>query len=100
MKASPDYNTREDNDVVHYKMIEHMDDILHIIKATPLAESKVQHSTHLIHKDNDMEDILWQIYEARYIPQISYQAGRITWLCVEVNDHKFIIKTNTDRKPA
>ena len=39
-----------------------------------------------------MEAILWQLYEAKFMPQISYQAGKITWLCLEVNDHKFIIK--------
>ena len=48
--------------------------------------------TYLVQKDNDMEAILWQLYEAKFMPQISYQAGKITWLCLEVNDHKFIIK--------
>jgi hypothetical protein len=45
-----------------------------------------------VQKDNDLEGILWDIVAAKYIPQISYQSGRISWLCLEVNDHKFIIK--------
>ena len=26
------------------------------------------------------------------MPQISYQAGNIAWMCIEANKHKFIIK--------
>ena len=48
--------------------------------------------TYLVQKENDMEAILWQLYEAKFMPQISYQGGRIAWLCLEVNNHKFIIK--------
>ena len=41
-------------------------------------------------KDNDLEGILWETV-AKYIPQISYQSGRISGLCLEVNGHSFII---------
>ena len=47
---------------------------------------------HLPDAEGDLEGILWEIVAAKYIPQISYQSGRICWLCLEVNDHKFFIK--------
>ena len=104
LRASPDYNISEDRDFVSHKMIEHIDDIIKILRAVPTATmdenieahtdaqaAKVQHITYLVQKENDMA-ILWQLYAAKFMPQISYQAGRIAWMCIEVNEHKFIIK--------
>ena len=93
IKASTDYRVREDMDVVNYKMIEHIDKILEILRNTKKPEEGDETLvTHLVQKDNDMEAILWEIVAAKYIPQISYQSGRISWLSLEVNDHKFIMK--------
>ena len=75
-------------------MINHIDNILKILKNTkpPEAESKQQQVTYLVQRENNMETILWQLYEAQFMPQIRYQAGNIAWMCIEVNEHKFIIK--------
>ena len=65
-------------------MIDHIDDIIKILRAVPTLTAvedtdaaKEQHVTYLVQKENDMEAILWQLYEAKFMPQISYQAGRI-----------------------
>ena len=98
IKASTDYRIREDKNVVNYKMIEHIDEILEILRTTKKPEEGEETPiTYLVQKDNDMEAILWEIVAAKYIPQISYQSGRISWISLEVNDHKFIIKTSTYR---
>ena len=79
-------------------MIEHIDEILEIVRNTKKPEEGEEAPiTYLVQKDNYLEGILWEIVVAKYIQQISYQFGRISWLCLEVKDHKFIVKTNTSR---
>ena len=94
MKASADYRIREDKQQVNHKMIERIEDILEILRNTKKPEEGEEAPiTYLVRKDNDLEGILREIVAAKYIPQISYRSGRISSLCLEVNDHKFIIKT-------
>jgi hypothetical protein len=35
--------------------------------------------------------------ESGITPQISFQAGRLSWLCIEVNNHKLIITQNRQK---
>ena len=93
-QASVDYKLRTDRDIVDYKMIRHIDEILEIIRTTPPkdGDDDQQHVTYLVHQDNDIELLLWQMVESGVTPQKSYQAGRLSWLCIEVCDHKFIIR--------
>ena len=101
LKASPDYMIREDKQQVNYKMIEHVDEILEILRNTKKPEEGQEAPiTYLVQKENDLEGILWGVVAAKYIPQISYQTGSISWLCLEVSDHKFMIKTSASRTPS
>ena len=50
VRASPDYNIREDTDVVSHKMIEHIDDIIKILRDVPTTTTRqkqklMHHST-------------------------------------------------------
>ena len=79
MKASTHYRIKEDKQQVNHKMIEHNDDILEILRNTKKPEEREEAPiTYLVQKDNDLEGILWEIVAAKYIPQISYQSGRIS----------------------
>ena len=96
LKASTDYMIREDKQQANYKMIEHIDGILEILRNTKKPEEGEEAPiAYLVQKDNELERLLWEIVAAKYTPQISYQSRRMSWLCLEVNDHKFIIKTNS-----
>ena len=59
VRASPEYHIREGKDVVSHKMIDHIDDIIKILRAvpTPTEEehtdaAKEQHVTYLVQKEN------------------------------------------------
>ena len=61
MMASTDYRIREDQQQVNYKMIEHIDDILGILRDSKKPEEGEEAPiTYLVQKDNDMEGILWE----------------------------------------
>ena len=40
-----------------------------------------------------MEAVLWQLYEAAFRPSLKYMTGSISWLCLTVNRHTFVVKT-------
>ena len=80
VKASTGYRIREGKQQVNHKMIEHIDDILETVRNTKKPEEVDEAPiTYLAQKDNNLERILWEIVAAKYIPQISYQPGRIVW---------------------
>ena len=50
-------------------MIERIDDILQILRNTKKPEEGEEAPiTYLVHKDSDLEGILWDIVAAKYIP--------------------------------
>ena len=58
-------------------MIDNIDDILQILKAS--EEGKDQFIK-LIHRKDDLTDLLYQLTDAGYSPGINFEAGRITSL--------------------
>ena len=111
VKASSDYLLREDKNNVSHKMINHIDDIITILRDAPPSptrpkrrkkgeakpeakkkEKEVKNIVYLIHKDNDLEAILWQLLEANYIPKVRWGAGTLATLTIEANGHIFILR--------
>ena len=46
VRASPDYHLREDRDVVAHKMIDHIDDIIKILRDVPTTTMDEAKETH------------------------------------------------------
>ena len=94
---TPDKPTKSD-----HRMIENIDELLDILRESDGSEqeegdgqekSKPDKITYLVQKYDNLETIVWQLYNAGYRPSIKYGAGRLSWLSLTVNDHTFIVKS-------
>jgi hypothetical protein len=94
--ASSSYYIRKDDTVAHYKMIEGIDDIVKIIRE--LKEDKPDNGTEikLIHKNNNLCELVYDLKDAGYEPLVKYKAGHIIRLDIKVaalKSIKFSIET-------
>ena len=110
VKASTNYLLREDKNIVNYKMISHINDIITILRDAPAPpvqpkrrkkgeakpevkkEKELKEIVFLIQKDNDLEAILWQLIDAKYIPKVRWGAGTLATLTIEANGTIFILR--------
>ena len=67
-------------------MIAHIDDILQVIRNMPPPEDpKEKQVLTLIHKEDNLTDLLYQFVGAGYFPGVSFEPGRTTALKLELN---------------
>ena len=43
----------------------------------------------MIHKPDDLESVVWQLYDAGFRPNIKYGAGKLNWVSLTVNARTF-----------
>ena len=106
--ASANFRTPKDNEPpekADYRMIEHVDDILQILRESknlPEEEEdddvvnkkkKKDKITYIVQKYDNLEAILWQLKDAGERPSINYMTGKLTWITLTVNKHTFVIKS-------
>jgi hypothetical protein len=48
---------------------------------------------YMTHKNDDLEAIVWQLYDAGFRPNIKNGAGKLSWVSLTVNNCTFIIKS-------
>ena len=77
-------------------MIDNIDDILHILKTSEEKDQFIK----LIHREDNLTDLLYQLTDAGYSPGINFEAGRITALKLEFNKRLFLIETQQLIKSA
>jgi len=95
--TTPDFKTDETKTPVQHYMIESIDELVNIAKKIKEQDKEEddqakQSVTYIVHKYDDLEKILWDMYP-QYIPQIKFQAARITHLTLNLNDITFVIKS-------
>ena len=73
-----------------HRLIEHIDELLEILRTTPGDQEKL---IHVIQKQDNLEAIVWQLYEAGFRPNIKYATGKISWITLTVNDCTFVIRS-------
>ena len=67
-------------------MITNIDDILQVIRNMPQPEDpKEKQILTLIHKEDNLTDLLYQFVDAGYSPGVNFESGRITALKLELN---------------
>jgi hypothetical protein len=86
-----------------HRVIEHIDELLDILnEARPNdstddseeKEKKKERIVRLIHKNDNLEAIVWQLYHAGFTkPGIKYGAGKLAWVSLMAIDTVFIIKS-------
>jgi len=80
-------------------MINNIDDILEIMRNTPETKEEKQYIK-LIHKEDDLTELLHEFIKAGYSPGINFESGRITALKVELKKVHFSVETQQLIKSA
>ena len=100
-KVGDTYQTREDAEPRQAKMITTIDDILQVVRDMPSPANKDEKGVlTLIHKDDDLLVLLNEFVKAGYAPGVSFDAGRVTALKLEINKIFCIIETQQLIKSA
>jgi hypothetical protein len=95
-QVGQNYAVREDAEAKPARMIDNIDDIFHILKASEDKEQFIK----LIHREDNLTDLLYQLTDAGYSPGINFESGRITSLKLEFNKCFFLIETQLLIKSA
>ncbi len=81
---------RDEAEAKPARMIDNIDDILHILKEDPKgADSFVK----LIHREDNLTNLLYALTDAGYSSGINFEAWRVTALKLEFNKRFFLIET-------
>ena len=96
LQVGENYLIREDAEAKPARMIDNIDDILRILKASEDTEQFIK----LIHRADNLTDLLYQLTDAGYSPGINFESGRITALKLEFNRRFFLIETQQLIKSA
>jgi hypothetical protein len=97
--ASPTYLTPDEPRKSQAKMINNIDDILGIMRNTTYTKDDKQYIK-LIHREDDLVELLHQFINAGYSPGISFESGRITGLKIVLKNVLFSIETQQLIKSA
>ena len=89
VKASSECMTYEDSEPIQCRMISHVNDILKLMRE--LSDDK--ETINLIHQNDDLVAVFYELQNAGYFPTVYYECGRITKLICKFNKITCIIKT-------
>ena len=91
LTACPNFYTPEKpTEKANYRVVEHIDEILDILREEATEEK--ERTIYLIHKTDNLEAIVWQLYEAGYRPNLKYGVGKLSWVSLVVNQTRFIFR--------
>ena len=86
VKASTECLTYEDAEPKQCRMISSVNDILSLVKELGDCDDA---NINLIHQNDDLVEIFYELANAGYIPQVSYECGRLTRLISKFNKITF-----------
>jgi hypothetical protein len=100
-KVGDTYHINEEAKVRPVRMISDVDDILRVIREMPPpTDDKEKQILSLIHKDDNLTDLLFSFVAAGYAPGVNFESGRITALKFELNKVFCIIEAQQLIKSA
>ena len=76
LKASDSYFIKEDQTVPIFRMIDGIDDIIKVDKEVENSKETVE--IKLIHKNNNLTELIYNLKESGYEPLVKYATGHIT----------------------
>ena len=88
----PDKPSETSNHII----IEHIDEMLEIVREPSNTEGKEEEESkliYMIHKTDNLEAIVWQLYDAGLRPNIKYGAGKLSWVSLTANNRTCILKS-------
>ena len=91
--ANGNFTIPDKPEKANFRILEHIDELLVALRQEPVKEEETERKSYFIHRDDDLEAVVWQLYFAGFRPAIKYMAGSISWVCITANKHTFIIKT-------
>ena len=104
-KVGETYYINEEAKPRQAKMLANIDDILQVIREMPKPEKKKDDKEEkqiltLIHKEDNLTDLLFQFVAAGYSPGVNFESGRITALKLELSKIFCIIQAQQLIKSA
>ncbi|MFM7979519.1 MAG: hypothetical protein ACKPKO_09410, partial [Candidatus Fonsibacter sp.] len=87
----PDKPSERSNHII----LEHIDEMFEIFRDQPAVEGKEEEESniiYMIHQTDNLEAIVWQLYDAGFRPNIKNGAGKLSWVSLTVNNHTCIIQ--------
>ena len=87
VKATTDYYISEKEEPSKFKMIKHIDDMLKIEVGEDEKEVR------MVMEDNSLTKAFFDLINSGYEPEIIHQAGIITSIKLDLNNVKYVIKT-------
>ncbi|MFM7979624.1 MAG: hypothetical protein ACKPKO_09945 [Candidatus Fonsibacter sp.] len=60
--------------------------MLDILREQTASEEEESNIIYMVHTTDDLEAIVWQLYDASFRPSIKYGAGRLSWVSITVNN--------------
>jgi hypothetical protein len=95
VRSSPNFHIPEKpKEKSNYVVVEHIDETLQILREKQQQQQgDTEGMTYLVHRDDNLEAIVWQLHDAGLRPIIKYDTGRLTWVSLKVNEHTFIFKS-------
>jgi hypothetical protein len=92
--ASPNFHIPDKaTEPSNHRIMEHIDELLEILREQEGAEGEEEKISYLIQKHDNLEAVVWQLYDAGFRPRIKHGAGRLSWVSLSINKHTFIIKS-------
>ena len=88
ISPSTDYRLKDEEEEKHktHKMISSVDDFVKILQEFKEANLESQ-IVYLVHQEDDLVGMLYELINQGYKPQIKYETGRITHVILEFNGH-------------
>ena len=92
LTACPNFYTPEKQpEKANYRVVEHIDEIMDVLRE--LGSDEEEKVVYLVHKTDNLEAIVWQLYDAGYRPNLKYGIGKLSWVSLTVNKTTFVFRS-------
>jgi hypothetical protein len=68
--------------------VEHIDEIMDVLRE--LGSDEEEKVVYQVHKIDNLEAIVWQLYDTGYRPNLKYGIGKLSWVSLTVNKTTFV----------
>ena len=85
------YTPEKQEEKANYRVVDHIDEIMDVLRE--LGNTDEEKVVYLVHKTDNLEAIVWQLYDAGYRPNLKYGIGKLSWVSLTVNRTTFVFRS-------
>jgi hypothetical protein len=92
--ASPNFHLPDKpEEKSDFRVVGHIDELLEILREQGENEEEKEKIIHLVQKNDNLEAVVWQLWEAGFRPSVKYMTGRLTWVSLTVSKYTFVVRS-------